>query len=51
MQRLIRHGKDVDLVTLPDSGHAWDNEGLTRTRCAFSKMVECFNRDLGGTER
>jgi len=51
VQRLIMLGKDVDLVTLPDSGHAWDNESLTQTRFAFSKMVEFFNRHLGGTER
>jgi len=51
VQRLISLGKDVDLVTLPNSGHGWDNESLTQTRFAFGKMVDFFNRHLGGTDR
>ena len=51
VQRLIDLGKDVDLVTLPNSGHGWDNEGLAQTRFAFNKMVEFFNRHLGGGNR
>jgi dipeptidyl-peptidase 4 len=48
VQRLIALGKDVDLVTLPDAGHGWDLEGLAQTRFAFAKMVEFFDRHLGG---
>ena len=48
VQRLIMLGKDVDLVALPGSGHGWDNESLTQTRFAFGKMVEFFDRHLGG---
>lgn len=51
VQRLIMLGKDVDLVALPNSGHGWDNESLTQTRFAFNKMVEFFNRHLGGSDR
>jgi dipeptidyl-peptidase-4 len=47
VQRLIVLGKDVDLVVLPNSGHGWDNENLTQTRFAFTKMVEFFDRHLG----
>ena len=45
-QRLIMLDKDVDLVSLPNSGHGWDNEGLAQTRFAFRKMVDFFNRHL-----
>jgi dipeptidyl-peptidase-4 len=51
VQRLIMLGKDVDLVMLPSSGHGWDNESLAQTRFAFSKMVDFFNRHLGGPDR
>ena len=51
VQRLIMLGKDVDLVTLPDSGHGWDNEHLAQTRFAFHKLVEFFDRHLGRTDR
>jgi len=50
VQRLILLGKDVDLVALPDSGHGWDNENLTQTRFAFHKLVEFFDRHLGGVD-
>jgi dipeptidyl-peptidase-4 len=46
VQRLIMLDKDVDLVTLPKSGHGWDNEGLAQTRFAFRKMVDFFDRHL-----
>ena len=46
VQRLIVLGKDVDVVVLPNSGHGWDNENLTQTRFAFTKMVEFFDRHL-----
>jgi len=46
VQRLIMLGRDVDLVTLPNSGHGWDNEGLAQARFAFRKMVDFFDRHL-----
>ena len=51
VQRLIVLGKDVDLVVLPNSGHGWDNENLTQTRFAFTKLVQFFNRHLGGPDQ
>jgi dipeptidyl-peptidase-4 len=51
VQRLIVLGKDVDLVVLPNSGHGWDNENLTQTRFAFTKLVEFFDRHLGGPDQ
>ncbi len=48
LHRLILLGKDVDLVTLPNAGHGWDNESLVQTRFAFKKMVEFFDRHLKG---
>lgn len=48
VQRLIMLDKDVDLVTLPNAGHGWDNEGLAQTRFAFRKMVDFFDRHLLG---
>jgi len=47
-QRLIQLDKDVDLVTLPNAGHGWDNEGLAQTRYAFRKLVDHFGRHLSG---
>jgi dipeptidyl-peptidase-4 len=51
VQRLIMLGKDVDLVALPNAGHGWDNEGLAQTRFAFGKLVQHFERHLGGERR
>jgi dipeptidyl-peptidase 4 len=51
VQRLILLGKDVDLVTLPDSGHAWDRVSLVQTRFAYHKLVDFFDRHLGGSSR
>jgi dipeptidyl-peptidase-4 len=51
VQRLLLLGKDVDLVALPDSGHAWDNESLVQTRFAFKKLVDFFDRHLAGASR
>lgn len=50
VQRLIMLDKDVELVTLPNAGHGWDNEGLAQTRFAFRKMVDFFDRHLAGSE-
>jgi len=47
VERLMRLGKDVDLVALPNSGHGWDNEGLYQTRFAFRKLIDHFERYLG----
>jgi len=48
LHRLILLGKNVDLVTLPNAGHGWDNESLMQTRYAYKKMVEFFDRHLKG---
>ena len=48
VQRLLQMDKDVELVTLPNAGHGWDNEGLAQTRFAFRQMVEYFDRHLEG---
>ncbi len=45
-QRLIQMDKDVELVTLPNAGHGWDNEGLAQTRYAFRKLVQHFELHL-----
>jgi dipeptidyl-peptidase-4 len=50
VQRLLLLGKDVDLVTLPDAGHGWDNEYLAQTRFAFHKMLDFFDRHLKGID-
>ncbi|MEM1246422.1 MAG: prolyl oligopeptidase family serine peptidase [Acidobacteriota bacterium] len=48
VQRLLQMDKDVELVTLPNAGHGWDNEGLAQTRFAFRRMVDFFDRHLKG---
>ncbi len=47
-QYLMQLGKEVELVTLPDAGHGWDLESLAQTRFAFRKLVDFFERELGG---
>ena len=49
--KLMLLGKDVELVTLPDAGHGWDNEGLYQTIHAFRRLVGHFERHLGGGPR
>jgi dipeptidyl-peptidase-4 len=46
VDRLMRLGKDVDFVSLPDAGHGWDFEELHQTRFAFRKLVDFFDRHL-----
>lgn len=47
VDRLIGLGKDIDLVTLPDSEHSWDTGPSRQTIFAFRKLVEHFDRHLG----
>jgi dipeptidyl-peptidase-4 len=47
VDRLIGLGKDVDLVTLPDSEHSWDTGPSRQTIFAFKKLAEHFERHLG----
>jgi dipeptidyl-peptidase-4 len=47
VERLMMMGKDVDFVTLPNSGHGWDTEGSYQTIFAFNKLVGHFERYLG----
>ena len=44
--RLIRDGKDFELVTLPGASHGWDLDNLAQTRFSFSKMLDFFDRHL-----
>lgn len=46
VEKLIADEKMFELVTLPGSGHGWDNEGPAQRRFAFKKMVAFFNRHL-----
>ena len=48
VERLMKLGKNVDLVTLPSSRHGWDREELYQTRFAFKKLVEYFDRYVKG---
>jgi dipeptidyl-peptidase-4 len=48
VDRLMRLGKNVDFVSLPDAGHGWDLEELHETRFAFRKLVEFFDLHLKG---
>jgi dipeptidyl-peptidase-4 len=47
VERLMRMGKDVDFVVLPDSSHGWDTEGSYQTIFAFKKLIGHFERYLG----
>ncbi|MDZ7631632.1 MAG: prolyl oligopeptidase family serine peptidase [Gemmatimonadaceae bacterium] len=47
-QYLMQMGRSVELLTLPDAQHGWDTEGLYQTRFAFTRMLEYFERHLGG---
>lgn len=47
VERLIGLGKDVDLVTLPDSEHSWDTGPSRQTLFAFKKLAGFFERHLG----
>jgi dipeptidyl-peptidase 4 len=47
-QRLILQGKDINLVVLPNAPHGWDTEGLAQTRFAYHKLVDYFQKYLGG---
>ena len=46
VEKLIAQEKMFELVTIPGSGHGWDNEGAAQRRFSFKKMVKFFNRHL-----
>ena len=46
VRKMIREGKDVDFVVLPDAGHAWDMGPSFQTHFAFKKMIDFFARHL-----
>lgn len=46
MQKMIREGKDVDFVVLPESRHGWDMGPSYQTVFAFKKMIDFFARHL-----
>jgi dipeptidyl-peptidase-4 len=46
VQKMIREGKDVDFVVLPESRHGWDLGPSYQTIFAFKKMIDFFARHL-----
>lgn len=46
VEKLIAQEKMFELVTIPGTGHGWDNEGAAERRFSFKKMVEFFDRHL-----
>ena len=50
-QYLLQLGKNVELVALPDAPHGWDTESLVQTRFAFQRMLQFFDKHLGGGPR
>lgn len=46
VEDLIAQEKMFELVTMPGTGHGWDNEGAAERRFAFKKMAEFFDRYL-----
>jgi dipeptidyl-peptidase-4 len=45
-RKMIKEGKDFELVVLPDASHAWDMGPSYQTVFAFKKMVSFFARHL-----
>jgi len=46
VQKMIREGKDVDFVVLPESRHGWDLGPSYQTLFAFRKMIDFFAQHL-----
>jgi dipeptidyl aminopeptidase/acylaminoacyl peptidase len=46
VQKMIREGKDVDFVVLPESRHGWDLGPSYQTLFAFKKMIDFFATHL-----
>lgn len=46
VSKMIKEGKDVDFVVLPDASHAWDMGPSHQTIFAFKKMIDFFGRHL-----
>ena len=46
VKKMIREGKDVDFVVLPESRHGWDMGPSYQTLFAFKKMIDFFARHL-----
>lgn len=46
VSKMIKEGKDVDFVVLPDASHAWDMGPSHQTVFAFKKMIDFFARYL-----
>ncbi len=46
VQKMIREGKDVDFVVLPEASHGWDLGPSRQTLFAFKKMIDFFARHL-----
>lgn len=45
-RKMIKEGKDFELVVLPDASHAWDMGPSYQTLFAFKKMIGFFARHL-----
>jgi dipeptidyl-peptidase-4 len=48
VSKMIREGKDFEIVVLPDIPHAWDMGPTYQTLFAFRKMIDFFGRHLKG---
>ena len=46
VRKMIKEGKEVEFVVLPDAPHAWDLGPTYQTLFAFKKMVNFFNLHL-----
>jgi dipeptidyl-peptidase-4 len=46
VRKMIREGKDVDFVVLPDASHGWDLGPSYQTLFAFRKMIDFFAQHL-----
>ena len=45
-RKMIKEGKDFEIVVLPDASHAWDMGPIYQTLFAFRKMIDFFARHL-----
>lgn len=46
VQKMIREGKDVDFVVLPEASHGWDMGPSHQNLFAFKKMIDFFAKYL-----
>ena len=46
VRKMIKEGKEIELVVLPDAPHGWDLGPMSQTLFAFKKMISFFNLHL-----